>query len=163
MAKKKAKKKKQGRYEWHSIATKGKKPLPKASVFVRVVDGLKVATAKTVVNKARATSSPIHKMFEWDNRVAGEEYRLEQARLYLRCIRVKIIGDKSEARTVYVHVSEEANQNLYVRAEVVAENERYRAFAMKECMGLLTGLRKRFAFLSELKSIWNAIDDLEIE
>ena len=36
-----------------------------------------------LVERARASDSPVHHLFEWDDSVAGERYRLEQARLYI--------------------------------------------------------------------------------
>jgi len=38
---------------------------------------------ETLVDSARHSESPIHHLFEWDDTVAGERYRLEQARLYI--------------------------------------------------------------------------------
>lgn len=36
-----------------------------------------------LVERARPNDSPIHHLFEWNDSVAGERYRLEQARLYI--------------------------------------------------------------------------------
>lgn len=36
-----------------------------------------------LVERARPGDSPIHHLFEWDDAVASERYRLEQARLYI--------------------------------------------------------------------------------
>ena len=39
-------------------------------------DGL---SPRTLLEASRDESSPIHHMFEWDDRIAGEQWRLEQA------------------------------------------------------------------------------------
>ncbi len=36
--------------------------------------------AREIVDAGRPTSSPIHSYFEWDNEIAGEEYRVIQGR-----------------------------------------------------------------------------------
>lgn len=44
-------------------------------------DGLR---ASVVVQKARSTKSPLHSEFEWDDKKAGHEFRLVQARRLIR-------------------------------------------------------------------------------
>jgi hypothetical protein len=45
-------------------------------------------TPKAVVESARGDDSPLHGHFDWDDAVAGEKWRIEQARDIIRCIRV---------------------------------------------------------------------------
>lgn len=49
-------------------------------------DGLK---PRAVLAMAKSNRHPLHKHFEWDNEIAGEAYRLEQARELIRIIRVE--------------------------------------------------------------------------
>lgn len=39
-----------------------------------------------VLERARETRSPLHQCFEWDDAIAGERYRMVQARILLRLI-----------------------------------------------------------------------------
>jgi hypothetical protein len=44
---------------------------------------------KTVVNWARNNpSSKLHALFEWDNRICGEKYRIIQAREIIQCVTI---------------------------------------------------------------------------
>ena len=57
-----------------------------------VVEGLARAgnaTPQALVDAARDPISPAHKWFEWDDAKAGEQYRVMQARHYLRSITVE--------------------------------------------------------------------------
>lgn len=47
-----------------------------------------------VVEDARAEDSPLHEFFTWDDNVAGERYRMQQARLLMSACtyRVKMLG-----------------------------------------------------------------------
>lgn len=45
-------------------------------------------TASMVVDEARPTDHPLHDRFEWDDSVAGERWRREQARLLIRSVKV---------------------------------------------------------------------------
>lgn len=54
-----------------------------------------------VVDDARPESSPTHPFFEWDDQVAAEKYRLEQAQYYLRNIEI-IREDAAPIRAFHV-------------------------------------------------------------
>lgn len=58
-------------------------------------------TPQAVVDAARRRSHPLHDYFEWNNEVAGEKYRLEQARALIRSVRVVIETRSAPIRTVY--------------------------------------------------------------
>lgn len=47
-------------------------------------------TPAAVVAHARDPASPLHHLFEWDDRVAAEQHRLEQARTLLRSCQVVV-------------------------------------------------------------------------
>jgi len=49
---------------------------------------------KAVVNAARKRSSPLHKHFEWDDNIAGDKYRIWQARHLIGAI--VVIYDHTE-------------------------------------------------------------------
>ena len=53
-----------------------------------------------LVDAARPKSSPAHNAFEWDDSKAGEEYRLIQARTWIR--NVQIIIDEQPERLIHV-------------------------------------------------------------
>ena len=47
-------------------------------------------TPTQVVNAARDESSPLHSCFEWDDGLAAESWRIEQARELIRSVKVKV-------------------------------------------------------------------------
>lgn len=58
--------------------------------------------AESVVKAARKSKGELHKCFEWDDSIAGEEYRKEQARLVLRMLVVKTNVERGdEVVTIY--------------------------------------------------------------
>lgn len=76
-------------------------------------------TAEEVVEDARRETSPLHDLFEWDDAEAAQRWRVEQARVLIRSVRVEV-----EVRDVKVSVP------AYVR-DVRAEpgEQGYRAVA----------------------------------
>ena len=56
--------------------------------------------AAALVDAATPKDSPAHAAFEWDNKKAGHEYRLIQARTWIR--RVTVVKDGQEQRLIHV-------------------------------------------------------------
>jgi hypothetical protein len=66
-------------------------------------------TPEVIVKEAFNKRSPLHPIFEWDNDKAAYNYRLQQARVLLNNIEVKIISD-NEPRSVSVYEVTSANE-----------------------------------------------------
>ena len=81
----------------------------------------------TLVDAARPTDSPAHNAFEWKDDVAGEQYRLWQARQWIR--RVEIIVDDRPERMVNVplikseFIESDDREGIYKPISIVAANE----------------------------------------
>jgi hypothetical protein len=67
------------------------------------LEKISVKDASTVVSMARKSKGELHKCFEWDDSIAGEEYRKEQARLVLRMIVTPVDIDNGK-ETIQVNV-----------------------------------------------------------
>lgn len=57
----------------------------------------------TLIERARSKDSPAHDGFTWDNRKAGDEYRLIEARRWLRIVVVRAT-EEAEGTERLVHV-----------------------------------------------------------
>lgn len=132
-------------------------------------------TAEIVVEDARATSSPLHDAFEWDNRQAAHEYRLEQARALIRCLRVVVepVGDLPSARRLMVHVRrtevrEEVSAELedrparsdsvYVQADAALEEPKTREYMVQQCLSEIRAWRRKWTELVEVSPLFEAVD-----
>ena len=95
-------------------------------------------TAEAVVDKARRKKGELHSCFEWDDSVAAEEYRLNQAREILRSLVIAVVpsdpseesivirayehvdlGEQSDPRRAYVPTKKALN-NPELRKQVIA-------------------------------------------
>jgi hypothetical protein len=61
-----------------------------AAIFGAELEKLGQFTAADVVAAARPEGSPLHRFFEWDDAKAGELYREELARYYIRAVEVVV-------------------------------------------------------------------------
>lgn len=65
-------------------------------------------TTRDVLDAARSEQSPLHSYFEWDDRVAADLHRLEEARYLMRSIRVRFIEGDEVKETRAFHVTKAA-------------------------------------------------------
>lgn len=101
-------------------------------------------TARDVLDTARSKNSPLHSYFLWDDKVAADEFRLEQARRMMRSIRIRYVDgngiETKEARAFQI----QRTSSAYDR-----EPRRYRTFQV---------LHGDTAFAAQMMD--SAIDDL---
>ena len=61
-----------------------------------------------VIEAAKPKTSPLHNLFDWNNKSAAHKYRVEQARALIRSVRTTYITEKrSVSAVVYIHDPEE--------------------------------------------------------
>ena len=79
-----------------------------------------------VVKEAKNKNSPLHNYFEWNDKKAGELYRLGQARQIIShiCEVVIVEGDAIQQRSFHSVTSQK--EKCYVNLESVFSNSNYR-------------------------------------
>lgn len=121
-------------------------------------------TAVAVVEEARPESSPIHKYFTWDDTQAAEAYRRWQARMLIASVRVIYDGAK-EATSVRAFVNVisndgEQNERGYIGIARVLSDKDLRAQMLDDAMSEINEWRERYNHLTELASIFDAIEKI---
>lgn len=137
-----------------------RRPARLATPFGRVIDSIKTKkgafSAKDVVNAARSRTSPIHSLFEWDDKKAGEKYRERQAG---DCIRgLVVIISNGEDRTLPVAVSFGPGTD-YVTTENVMSSTELREHLIAKALSEAESWQSRYQHLSELANVFAAIDE----
>lgn len=83
-----------------------------------------VLTPRLVLDEARDESHPLHDRFEWDDGVAGEKYRLNQAHELIRSVRIVYRRDPDQKVDVRAfHAIRRENGHVYEPAEEVVRDE----------------------------------------
>ena len=80
---------------------------------------------EVVVEDAKDPKSPYHDLFEWDDSIAGHKYRIEQARLIIKTIKVEVTVDSKTVKTVrYIRDPEAASKEQgYVSVVKLKDNK----------------------------------------
>ncbi len=111
-----------------------------------------------VVERARPESSPLHSRFEWDNTVAGHQYRIWQARHLIR-VSVELLAGTDEKMNVFVSLSpdrERESGGYRIMTEVLSDAQ-MRAQMLADALGELELFRDKYKRLKELSEIFSAI------
>lgn len=113
-------------------------------------------TPGIVVQEARPPLHPLHRAFEWDNRVAAEEWRKAQARNLIKAI-VVIQDDEPEATPIrlFVNIAEEEGQFYETVAAAYADRDMRRR-VLERAVRDLEAWQRRYDELSELAEVFEA-------
>lgn len=119
--------------------------------------------AEDVVKYARNENSELHKIFEWDDTVAAEQYRLNQARKVLFSISIVTNEDEeiTESVRAYVNVVDsEENERKFKNIARVLENDEEYEQLKKKAYKDLQSCKERYENIIELQDLKELIFDL---
>ncbi len=105
-----------------------------------------------VVEAARPAEHPLHNRFEWDDRIAGEEYRRHQAQRLIRSVRIRY-ADADEhrpARRVREwHSIQRTDGNAYHPVDEIVDDDMARTLLLRDMARDWKALRRRYAEFEE--------------
>jgi hypothetical protein len=122
---------------------------------------------RTLLEDARDPNSPFHSKFEWDDEVAGEQYRLAQASHFLREWKGVVMRVSSESKSIVVEVGRALQSpasdrskggRSYQSIETIMADPVKRDDLILTVLNELRAYRKRYAQLIELANVWHEID-----
>lgn len=138
----------------------------KADVAGKVFEDLESSiglTAENVVNISRSDDAPLHNEFEWNNDVAAEEWRKEQAANMIRNIAIVCaeVEESGTAKTVRAFYATELHH--YENIKAIITNEEKKDDLLKRAINELNAFKKKYILLSELSTVFAAIDNVTKE
>ncbi len=147
-------------YEWKDAAHIS----VDAQIAGDFLDQLKVRhnghlSPRAVVEAARDEASPIHAHFEWDDTVAAEHYRQQQAGYMLRCLVVRTPEVEHKPVRAFVSVSL-SDERSYVGTQEAMADPDMRGQVLAQALREMVSFRRRYRELEELAEIFTAIDRL---
>lgn len=117
-------------------------------------------TSKNVLESARPEDSPIHNIFEWDDSVAAEQYRLVQATKLICNLTVEVeTEDKPIECRAFMDVSE-AKAGSFVNVQSAFQVEETRDIVLRRALNELIAFKTKYKNLMELKEVIEVIDTL---
>ena len=122
-------------------------------------------SADAIVSAAKAKRHPLHPVFTWDDSEAGNEYRLEQARMMMRSfvvIRNDITSDRPQRAYEVVRTDQASSpriRHVYKTVDDIMKDSDLRGELLGRALRELISLRNRYRDLQELAVVIRAIDE----
>jgi hypothetical protein len=113
-------------------------------------------TAKDLLDANRPEDAPLHKEFEWNDGIAAEKYREQQARHIINCL-VTVHAESEPTRSFFnIERSESTYQSVTTIIRQEDTREKLFAMALRE----LAAFEQKYASLKELAMVFQAANEL---
>lgn len=120
-------------------------------------------TKESFLETARSEESPLHNLFEWNDTVAAEKYRLSQAGYYIRMlVKTPVQGEEEKPKTfrAFVSVSNHEEKGRFVNAQKALSQEETRKIVLNNALKELSAFKNKYENLNELSGVFAAIDEV---
>lgn len=113
-------------------------------------------TAQSVVDAARPKRAPLHNAFEWDDSIAAEEWRRDQARSIIKSIQIVVVEEECEeepeVRPIYFNVQMDTGTAGYYKSrEVLSQSVEEWESALQLAKQQLAGSLKSLQSIEDLQ------------
>jgi hypothetical protein len=112
---------------------------------------------ENIVQYAATNESVLSKLFEWDDTKAAYNYRLQQARIILNNIEVKIVSDGEEKEVPVYEITKRKGGLEYTNIEAMTSNEAEQV--RKNTIQQLNQLKKKLEIYNNFKSVIKHINE----
>lgn len=125
--------------------------------IMSICDDFDSASPRAILDKARDETTELHKCFTWDDSIAAERWRVNEARLVTRQLVIKEVEvpkDRPEVRLFYKTDNESGYKPTHI---VVRKEDEYKQL-LQRAWSELEAFRRKYAMLNELQEIFEVID-----
>lgn len=110
-----------------------------------------------MVEKARNEQSELHKCFEWNDTIAAEKYRLQQARTVLSMLVFKPKTEEEQPVRIFSLTTE---KSIYQPTkQFLVQADEYQDL-LKRALAELEAFKRKYRTLNELEEVFKAIEEL---
>lgn len=129
--------------------------------FDRIYEKYGVLDKKDIVDESRDENAALHSCFEWDDAIAAERYRQEQAGDMIRCL--VSVQKSDEAETPIIVRSFVKTTEKFEPIQVSIRSDEKRAVLLQDALNDIKWFRKKHSQLKELAKVFDAMDAFEQE
>lgn len=124
--------------------------------------GKEDVTAKELLNASRAENAPLHDCFEWDDSIAAEKFRTDQARRIIGGINITIqkVDSPPVVTRAFVNINNVApkKEGSFVSTEYAMEKPDLRNLVLRNALRELRAFQAKYDVYQELTSVFKAIN-----
>jgi hypothetical protein len=128
-------------------------------------------TPEAVLSAAKNKTSPLHGCFEWNDKIAGNEHRLDQARHLIRGVKIiRVIDEKETEVNCFVNIKKDsegalthgyfgkATQSYYITVNDAMGNDATRQYTVDVALIELERWMEKYKSLNELSKMYELIN-----
>lgn len=122
----------------------------------RIYDDFNELTPKLVVDQARQKNHPLHTFFEWDNKIAGEKYRENQARKLIGKVRIakeNKAGEMMSLRAFHSVSRADSPSPTFMPLEEIVENPMTMQILLADMRREVAALKRRYGDMAQFEAI----------
>ena len=112
-------------------------------------------TPMEVLEKAKDETTELHKCFEWNDSIAAEKYRLEQAKNIIRMLVYK--KENKEQQVVRYYAKTETKHVYQPTKQFLVQEDEYQGL-LRRALAELESFKKKYHTLTELENIFEAME-----
>lgn len=144
-------------YQWKDGARISAKAQVAGEMCMRLADQGRLS-AKALLDENRPVDAPLHSEFEWNDTLAAEHYRLQQARHIINCL--MITPEQSKPVRCFFHI--ERKENTYQAITTILTRKDDTTKLLEMAMMELRAFERKYSVLLELAKVFQAIKETEI-
>lgn len=114
--------------------------------------------AKDIVDASRPIDAPLHPVFEWDDSIAAELYRQEQARTLVRQIVTVVETEQEQNVHVRAFFKIDPNESTYEPTVTIMSDDDKKKRLLEIAKRELYTFKQKYATIQELSGVFAAID-----
>jgi len=119
--------------------------------LMRITDAQKgYLKPEHVLEKAKSNRNPLHKHFEWSDKIAGHKYRLSQARCLIRCLNIIDDEDDEEERRGFVSITDDDHGKSYRKVSDILRDSDLQYKVLQEAERDLRNWMHRYEELADI-------------
>ena len=114
-------------------------------------------TPMEVLEKAKDETTELHKCFEWNDSIAAEKYRLEQAK---NIIRMLVYEKETKEQEVVRYYAKTETKHVYQPTkQFLVQEDEYQGL-LRRALAELEAFKNKYHTLTELESIFDAMETI---
>ena len=118
-------------------------------------------TPEMVVTDAENEDSPLHRCFDWDDKKAGDKWRLHQARQLIGSIVVDIVVKDTEQVRAFVNINyPDSKERHYVNIVDAASDEHKMKLIIADARKQMKSWAQRFKIYQQLREVALKVEEL---
>ena len=114
-------------------------------------------TPMEVLEKAKDETTELHKCFEWNDSIAAEKYRLEQAK---NIIRMLVYEKETKEQAVVRYYAKTETKHVYQPTkQFLVQEDEYQGL-LRRALAELEAFKNKYHTLTELEGIFEAMESI---